>query len=72
MEMSEKSTKRTLNTAINAVVAAGFLLLATGTLYWVYGLIQRFGLDLPLTLALFGFFILIFGILGARIATAMQ
>jgi hypothetical protein len=71
MEMSEKS-KKTLNTAINAAVATGFLLLVAGTLYWVYGLTQRFGLDLPLTLALFGFFILIFGILGARLATAMQ
>jgi hypothetical protein len=69
--MSEKS-KKTLNTAINAAVATGFLLLVAGTLYWVYGLTQRFGLDLPLTLALFGFFILIFGILGARLATAMQ
>jgi len=70
--MSEKSTKKTLNTAINAVVAAGFLLLVSGTLYWVYGLTQRFDLDLPLTLALFGFFILIFGIMGAKLATAMQ
>jgi hypothetical protein len=53
-------------------VAAGFLLLVSGTLYWVYGLTQRFDLDLPLTLALFGFFILIFGIMGAKLATAMQ
>lgn len=71
MAMSEKSAK-TLNTAINAVIAAGFLLLVAGTLYWLYGLVERFELDLPLTLALFGFVILIFGIVGARLATAMQ
>jgi hypothetical protein len=72
MVMSEKSPRKTLNTAINAVVVLGFLLLVAGTLYWVYGLTQRFELELPLTLALFGFFILIFGILGAKLATAMQ
>jgi hypothetical protein len=72
MAMSERTARKTLNTAINAVVAGGFLLLVAGTLYWVYGLTQRFDLELPLTLALFGFFILIFGIMGARLATAMQ
>jgi hypothetical protein len=70
--MSERTASKTLNTAFNAVVAAGFLLLIAGTLYWLYGLTQRFNLDLPLTLALFGFVILMFGILGARLATAMQ
>jgi hypothetical protein len=70
--MSERTASRTLNAAFNAVVAAGFLLLIAGTLYWLHGLTQRLNLDLPLTLALFGFVILMFGILGARLATAMQ
>ena len=70
--MSESSPRKTLNTALNAVILAGFLLLVAGVLYWLYGLTQRFGLDLPLILVLFGFVILIFGIVGAKLASVMQ
>ncbi len=71
MEESMKLS-RGLNLAVNAVIVSGFILIAAGVLYWLYGLVQKYQLSLPIVLASFGFVILLFGLIGARLATALE
>jgi len=61
-----------VNVAVNAVIAAGFLLVAAGALYWLYGVVERYQFSPPLVVVSFGFVLLLFGLVGARLATAME